>query len=181
MSVEAARAALEAVKAKQLAIDNELFALGRDEQRRQDAHGAAIALGKDTDASRAALDSVRSSIEDRKLAKRYLVTAISEAGAAYNDAVREAADATMAEQGAELKHAADQFDAALADVLKYRVAIIEAGRRMSAAAQSIGDSNPSRFLTELLVTETIRQVADGALAVPFSLLVASRIPEVLYE
>src|ERR1041385_7566591 len=101
--VEAARAALEAVKAKQIAIDNELFDLGREEQQLQDAHGAAIALGEDSDASRAQLDSVRSAIEDKKLGRKYLDVAVGQASANYNTAVREDAEATIKDQGAVLK------------------------------------------------------------------------------
>ncbi|HEY6091824.1 MAG TPA: hypothetical protein VIV83_07525 [Gemmatimonadales bacterium] len=179
-NVEAARAALEAVKAKQNAIDNELFDLGREEQRLQDAHGAAIALGEDSDASRAQLDSVRSAIEDKKLGRKYLDVAVGQASANYNTAVREAAEATIAESGAVLKRWADSLDLLLLHVLEHRAMIVEAGVRMAAAAQSVNDSNPSRFAkAKDLVSDTIRAVADGKLDVPFSLLIASNIPEAL--
>jgi hypothetical protein len=68
----------------------------------------------------------------------------------------------------------------LLHVLEHRAMIVEAGVRMAAAAQSVNDSNPSRFAkAKDLVSDTIRAVADGKLDVPFSLLIASNIPEVL--
>jgi hypothetical protein len=178
--VSDAAAALEAVKAKRVAIDNELFDLGREEQRLQESHGAAIATGDDADASRAQLDSVRSSIEDKTLGKKYLDIAVGHAGATYHTAVREAADATIEEQSVVMREAADGIDAALLDVLQYRATISKAGFAMEAAAKSVSDTNPSRFSkAQALVSDTIRGVADGQLAVPFSLLIVSEIPEVL--
>src|SRR5712675_1668525 len=73
--VSDAAAALEAVKAKRVAIDNELFDLGRDEQGLQEAHGAAIALGDDSearkrsDATRAQLDGVAPRSRTRRSAR----------------------------------------------------------------------------------------------------------------
>ena len=133
----------------------------------------------DSDASRAQLDSVRSEIEDKTLGQKYLGIAVGQAGANVNIAVREAAEATIKDQSPKLKDAADSLDAALLDVLKYGAAVNAAGEAMAQAAQSVSDTNPGRYRTSLLVSDSIRQVADGKLDVPFALLVASRIPEVL--
>jgi len=186
--VEQAAAALaqaheqrEALRAKKAQNDLVLFDLGRQKQAAETAHGAALlADDGDTVASRDALASVRSALDDAEILKGNLVAAISEAGGAYNLALRAHADAVFAEQGAVIRDAADKLDAALLDVLEHRAMIAAAGFQMEAAAKSVSDSNPSRFAKARdLVSDTIRRVADGKLDVPFSLLIISEIPEAL--
>ncbi len=177
-ALAAARQKRETVRAKQAENDLALFDLELTEREAKAAHSAALVSEGDTVASRQHLDAARAAIEDAEITKEALVTAVSEAGGAYNVAQQAHATAVVAEQSRIVKNTAPSFQKALASVMALGGVFTEAGAKMVGAAESVNDSNAQRYSLTAFVHDAITAAAKGD-AIDIPLALAAKIPEAL--